>query len=283
MGTGRWAQTSRQGRRRVSAVEPRQLGRGMPAADQLQEPLLKVLAGRHLLYRARRADLSGVDDGDVRAHLLHQRHHVRGDDDRAAGGRVLGEDVLEVRAGHRVDRLERLIKHQDARAVNHRGRQADLLGHARGIIGHHRVRGGNQIEGVQQVAGATVRHIALHAAQHARIDQQLHSGEPVEYLVGLRHDADLTFGGVDVLPHVLPEDHRGTGVGNQQAGHHVERGRLARAVRADEAEKRADRDVEGQSVDRNLAVEALVQAANGDRRARVGRRQCRNRGTGGDG
>lgn len=84
----------------------------MPAADQLQEPLLKVLAGRHLLYRARRADLSGVDDGDVRAHLLHQRHHVRGDDDRAAGGRVLGEDVLEVRAGHRVDRLERLIKHR---------------------------------------------------------------------------------------------------------------------------------------------------------------------------
>ncbi len=78
MGTGRWAQTSRQGDavRRVSAVEPRQLGRGMPAADQLQEPLLKVLAGRHLLYRARRADLPGVDDGDVRAHLLHQRHHV---------------------------------------------------------------------------------------------------------------------------------------------------------------------------------------------------------------
>ena len=49
----------------------------MTAADQLQETVLEIFAGRDLLHGAGRADLTLVDDGHMRAHLLDKRHDVR--------------------------------------------------------------------------------------------------------------------------------------------------------------------------------------------------------------
>ena len=47
------------------------------SAHQLQDTVLEIFAGRDLLHGAGRADLTLVDDGHMRAHLLDKRHDVR--------------------------------------------------------------------------------------------------------------------------------------------------------------------------------------------------------------
>ncbi len=215
----------------------------MAAAHKLQEALFEILAGGDLRHRARGHDLALVDHGHMGAHAFHERHHMRGDDHRAAGVHVIDEDVFDVRARHRVDRFERLVEHKDARTVDHRRGQADLLGHAGGIVAHHDVRGGRQVECGDQVLRAGRGLGARHATQHACVDHQLHAGECGEDLFGLRHEADQAFGGVHVLPYVVPQDHRHTAVRNQQTGEHVDRGGFAGAVGADQAVERAGGDV----------------------------------------
>ena len=103
----------------------------MPAADQLQEPLFEILAGGHLADGSGRAYHASIDDRDMRAHFLDKRHHMRGDDHRAACGHVFDEDVLEIGTGDRINRFKRFVEHQNAGAVNHGACEADLLSHSR--------------------------------------------------------------------------------------------------------------------------------------------------------
>lgn len=187
-------------------------GRFRGGRDQLQEAVFEFFAGGDLVHRAGRAHQTVVDYGHMRAHLFDQCHHVRRDNHRAAGLRVFDEDVFEVGAGHRVHGFKRLVQDQNARAMNHRGGQADLLGHAGRIIGDHRVGGPGQVESIEQVLGATRGLIAAHAAQHAGVDEQLQTGQSVEDLVGLGHDADHALGRVHVAPHVMAQNHGGAGV-----------------------------------------------------------------------
>ena len=142
-------------------------------------------------------------------------------------------------------RFERLVEHQHARAVDHGGGQTDLLGHAGRIVDDHLVGGLLQVEGAQQVMGASDGLRTPHAPQHAGIHEQLQTGQPVEDLIRLRHNADRALGAVHVAPHVMAQDHGRAGVRHQQPGHHVQRGRLARPVGADQPIERADRDVQG--------------------------------------
>ena len=232
----------------------------MAAAHKLQEALLEVFSGGNLPHCARSHDLAMVDHGHMGAHALHERHHMRGDDHRAAGAHVIDEDVLDVRARHGVDRFEGLVEHEDARAVDHRGRQADLLGHAGGIVAHHDVRGGREVECGDQVLRAGRGLGARHAAQHAGVDNQLHAGERGENLFGLRHQANQAFGGIHVLPHIVAQDHRHAAVRHKQAREHVDRGGLARAVGTDQTVERSGGDVEGKAVHGDFVAEALEQS-----------------------
>ena len=149
--------------------------------------------------------------------------------------------------------------------MDHGAGQADLLGHTGRIVGDHHVRGTRQVERPQQIVGTFDRFVAFHAAQHARIDEQLQARQPVEDLVRLRHHADGTLHCVQIAPYVTPENHGRTAIRHEQAGHHVERGRLAGAVRSDQSVKGTYRNVEGQSVDGHLLPKTLEQAANRNR------------------
>ena len=61
------------------------------------------------------------------AEPLHDLHHVAGEDHRAAADDIAYQDVADQRPRDRVDRLERLVEHQQARRVQQGAGQADLL------------------------------------------------------------------------------------------------------------------------------------------------------------
>ena len=67
---------------------------------------------------------------------------------------VAGEDVADVRGGDRVDRLERLVQHQQPRGVHERARQGHLLRHTGGVVDHEHAAGVGEAEGLEQLGGA---------------------------------------------------------------------------------------------------------------------------------
>ena len=78
--------------------------------------------------------------------------------------------------------------------------------------------------------------------------------------------AEQPLGRDRVGPDVVPEHPGLTGVGPQQPDGHRQGGGLAGAVRAEQAVERAGRHVQVDAGDRDLAVEALGQAAQRQRR-----------------
>ena len=83
-----------------------------------------VCAAAHLVDRARREHLAADDDGDAVADALDEVHAVAREHDRAAGGHVALQDLDDVRGRDRVDRLERLVEHEQPRRVDHGGARA---------------------------------------------------------------------------------------------------------------------------------------------------------------
>ena len=71
---------------------------------------------------------------------------------------VLLEDPADRRGRDRVDRLERLVQHEQARGVQQRGGQPDLLAHAGRVVDDELVAGRGQVEHVEQLAAALGDH-----------------------------------------------------------------------------------------------------------------------------
>ena len=60
----------------LPAIEPREMGGFVAAADQLQEAVFEFFASSDLVHRAGRSHQTIVDYCHVRAHLFDQCHHV---------------------------------------------------------------------------------------------------------------------------------------------------------------------------------------------------------------
>ena len=113
------------------------------------------------------------------------------------------------------------------------------------------------------------RSTACAALRHA-----VDAGDEVEVLAdrqvfpereALRHVADAALDLAALLADVVAEAGAGAGVRRQQPAHDADRGRLAAAVGAEEAEDLAALDLQRQVVDDVLVAEALVQPAHVDR------------------
>ena len=161
---------------------------------------------------------------------------MAGNHHRATRLRVLMQDGTDIGGGHRVHRLERLVEHQQRRCVDHGRGQGDLLGHTRGVVLDLFARGILEVHRLDEVLGALLDQLTVHAAQQTRIRHQLPAGQPVEQVGSVRQHAHASFGAHRIGPHVHgpalaaaahPDRARG---GSQEAGGHGQRGGLTRAV-----------------------------------------------------
>ena len=87
--------------------------------------------------------------------------------------------------------------------------------------------------------------------------EQLAAAQPLEQREVFGEHADARLRRDRIGPHVDAVDPHLPAVGTQQAGRHAQRGGLARAVGADDAEERTAGDVEVHLGDRDLRAERL--------------------------
>jgi hypothetical protein len=129
-----------------------------PGPDDLGERLFQAVPGPHLGQRARTPDLAVIEHRDVVAELLDQGHDVTAHQHRAARRGEAVENGPHDRGRDRIDRLERLVQHQQPRPVQQRGGQADLLAHAGGVVADQGGFGRLQVQHVQQFLGPGRHH-----------------------------------------------------------------------------------------------------------------------------
>ena len=214
-----------------------------------------------------------IHDGDAVTQALDQLHDVTREHDRVAAVGEAFEHAANGAGRHGIDRFERLVEEEDARAVQQGGGQGDLLAHPVAVVDHQRAGRLGQAEHIQQLFGATGDHGRVHAPQQPVVGQQLGAGEALEQGQVLGQHADHGLGLHRDLPHVELVDVDLAGVGPQQAGHHLERRRLARPVGAHQAEEAPAGNHQVDAGHRYLGPERLGQPADGEGGARhIGQR-----------
>ena len=160
--------------------QPRRALSVAAAADQVEEALLEVARRRAPRRRCRRrapARRRRSRRGRTCAAPGPSSGSTRRPCRRRATKPV--QDVADVRRRHRVDRLERLVEHQQARRVHQRRGERDLLRHAGGVVGDDRAGRALEVEQAQQVGDALGDDVAVEPEQQAREGDELLAGEPV--------------------------------------------------------------------------------------------------------
>ncbi len=196
--------------------------------------------------------LAVVDHEQPVAEPLDVAEVVRGQEHRDALVAVdLDEEVADALLGDDVEPDRRLVEEEQLRAVEHRGGQlaADPL--AERQLAHRRLQERVEVEHLPKPrevrAVALGRHLVDVAQQVERVLQR---EVPPELDALAEHRADLP-GELDPAPRrVEPADRDPPGRGDEDAGQHLDRRRLAGAVRPEVAEQLAALDLEGDLVHR---------------------------------
>ncbi len=190
-------------------------------------------------------------------------HHMGGEDHGRAAGRQIPDDVLEDALVHRVQARERLVEQQQPRRIDQGCGELDLLGQALGELAHRRRGLVAKAQAFDQLDRRLARLARAHPLQPGEIDDGVqHRHPPVEpTLFGQKPDLR------GVLPGRRPAQHfDAPGGGADDVQHHPERGGLARAIAAEEAEDAPLRHGEAQTIHRGEIAEPLgdiIQNENG--------------------
>ena len=209
-----------------------------------------------------------VDHDHPLAQLLHVAQVVRGEDH---GGAALPVDRADEPAdallGHHVQADGRLVQEQERRIVQQRGGQVGAHALAQAQAAHGRIQERAQLQQVVEQAQVVLVAIFRHAVDVVQQVQRLDHGQiPPQAGALAEHHADAP----DVLG-ALPPRHAAVHLhlaagGHQDAGQDLDRGGLARAVRAEIAHQLARRDIEADAVHRghhvwNSRVDQIAQRA----------------------
>mmetsp|Transcript_20735 Transcript_20735/g.65201 ORF Transcript_20735/g.65201 Transcript_20735/m.65201 type:complete len:609 (-) Transcript_20735:3142-4968(-) len=206
------------------------------------ERVLEVLEG------AEAAELALDHDGDAVAEGLDLLHEVRGEDDGAGlhGG---AEDVPEVASGDGVEAGGGLVEEDESGVADDGDGGAELALHAAAEARGELVGVGAELELVEGGLDEPGRLPGRDAAELGEEPEMVGAGEEVPESVVLADDAEDLGGLLEVVEDGVGVDEDVARRGRDLAEDHVERGRLAGAVRAEEAEDLAARDAEGDVVD----------------------------------
>ena len=170
----------------------------------------------------------------------------------------------ELLAGDWVEAGHRLVEQQHLGVVRHGQKQREL--HPRPLRQVFHLLAGIEGEQVEHLpAGVVVPRLVQRPAEADR----LFDAHPAVYVVILRHVADPLLHRHGLGQRVEPEHAGLAGRGRKHAHEHLDRGALARAVRADQAEGGPAVDLEREIIDGRGAAEPLGQADQLDGRAAV--------------
>ena len=215
-------------------------------------------------------DAPGVDDRDPVAQLLHLGQLVAGEQHRDPFVGETADQRAHVAHPGRVEAGRGLVEDQQARAAQQRGGDPEPLAHAVRVAADLVLGAGAELDDVE--------HLVDPRGGTARGPSTVQRGEQFEVLacaeIGVEarrlDEARDALQGAGALAHrVASEQLDGALGGRDQAERHAQRGRLAGAVRAEEAVHVAGVDVQVDVVDREDVVVAL------DQSARPYRRRCR--------
>ena len=221
-----------------------------------------------LVGRALRQQLAVGDVGELVA-ALGLVHVVRADQHRDAARREPVQLFPEVAPRLRIDAGGRLVEQQQlaARAACRRRARAAASSRPRASRrAASRARCRPSPSSARSTASRRVRHL-VDARDEVEV---LADRQVLPEREALRHVADVALDLVALAQDVVAEAGAGAGVRREQAAHHADRGGLAAAVRAEEAEDLAALHLQRQVLDDVLVAEVLVQPVHVDRR-RVGR------------
>ena len=243
------------GLRRVGGDDGPQLLE-LGALDRARQAHGEALVGPHPAHQRLQVAVvdqpAVVDDDDARAERGHVVHVVAGEQHRRAEPLVVVADEVAHLGLHRdVEPDGRLVEEQHARPVEQRRHQLALHPLAQRQLAGRLV---DEVADLQQLDQLAHRLVGLRARDV--VDRAVHGVGlrrrqiPEELLLLPHHQRDeLQEARVAILGDVRPDPHRARRR-VQQAGQHLERGRLPGAVRAEEADALALADLERQLLDR---------------------------------
>ena len=189
-----------------------------------------------------------VDHHDTAAEPLDVGQVVRGEQqcDGAAGDQV-GEERPQPLLARQVQADRRLVEHQQLRPVQQRRRHLAAHALAQRQLAHRRREERGHVEQLDALVEALlVGHPGDGAVQGEALAQRQ---VPPQVAALPEHDADAP-GQVATLAHRVQTAHPGPAHGrHEHAGQHLDRGGLARPVRAEEADGLARRDGERHALD----------------------------------
>src|SRR6266545_2635032 len=249
-----------------SRSDPRQVLAPDVRRDQLQEHVLqaRVLAdfplGPDIVDRPLGHDPPPVDHRHLVAEPLHHVEHVGGEEEGHPLGGHAPQEVRHHPARHGVDPVERLVQEEHPRVVDEGRGQGQLLLHPLREVGDQLAPVVGQAEELEELDRAPSGLRPRQPVHPPRELQVLLAGEPLVERELLGQDPDHALHPQQVLAEPHPLDHRVARGGPQQAGQHLDRGALARSVRAQEAEEAAAGHPEREVIDRGLPAEDLGEA-----------------------
>ncbi|MGX1489286.1 hypothetical protein RKD41_001545 [Streptomyces tendae] len=176
---------------------------------------------------------------DVVGELVRLLQILRGQQYGRAGGGQLPHRLPDPAPARRVESRRGLVQEEHVGTADETRGQVEAAAHPAGVAGHRPVGGLGQTEAVQQLVGPLRR--SAHPVQPGEQPQILAAGQITVHGGVLAGDADVTAYGRRVAEQIVPGDPGGAGVRPQQRGEQPYGGRLAGAVRPEEAADRARR------------------------------------------
>ena len=192
-----------------------------------------------------------MDEGHPIRQLVGLKHVMSGQENRCPTLPFFQDDIADVLRRNRVQPLGWLVQEQDARPVHQRAGYHQPLLHAFGVTFDPVLLPTGQTHSLEQSHGIEVRD-----AEQASEQLQIFRGRHLLVEVGqLKADPDLRLHFLRVLGHIQPQQRCPTALGQQLAGQHLNRRRLAGAIRAQEAQDFAFGHLEADVIDgRHIAI-----------------------------
>ena len=242
------------------------LERGDRSLRALEHERHHVAAERRLerVRAARRGDPPRVDDRDRVAQRVGLFHRVCGEEQRRlAAPAQRAQLVPDPRARGHVEARGRFVEEQHAGAVEQPARDLDAAAQATRELAHRLVGVLGEAEPLDPISRALGGRVEV---EQPRVQRELLArGQLRVERRLLEHHADLPPHRGAFAHHVVSEQERRTGGRREQRGEHTHRRRLARPVRAEQAEADPARHVEIDPCERGALAVALLQAAHLDR------------------